>query len=101
MKDDSLIKELFDHFDELNYGFRPNTREYDIAVSAKNDSYDKLREAIPEKHRFLLDDYVDMDTDVVLLELKEVYRQGVCFGVKLVSEAFVTNKNRATIHGDK
>lgn len=74
----------------MNYGFRPDTREYSIAVSAKNDSYDRLMEVIPKDKRNLLDDYIDMDTDVVLLELKEVYRQGVCFGVKLVSEAYYT-----------
>ena len=29
MKEQSLIKELYDYFDEVNFGFSPNTPEYE------------------------------------------------------------------------
>ena len=93
MSEKSFIKELYDHFDEMNLGFRPETKEYDDATRYRNDSLERLRKSIPEESEVLLEDYINMEVEVVLMELKEVYRQGVCLGVKLVSEAFVTNKN--------
>lgn len=95
MREKSLLKELYDHFDELNYGFIPETREYQETARHRTDSLERLLEKIPPEIQVLFDDYMDMETSVVLMELKEVYRQGVCFGVKLVSEAFVTNMNKA------
>jgi hypothetical protein len=95
MSEKSRIKELYDHFDELNYGFRPETREYQETARHRTDSLERLLEKIPPDLQVLLDNYMDMETSVVLMEFKEVYRQGVCFGVKLVSEAFVTNMNKA------
>lgn len=100
MKDESLIKELYDHFDELNFGFRPNDNEYVRCSTKRNELYEKMLDTMPEDLRKMFEAFEEMDSKVEYMMEKEIYRQGVCFGVKLVSEAFVVNKNRAIVRDD-
>ena len=49
----------------------------------------------------LFEEYEDAETSVQMMTEKEIYRQGVCFGVRFVSEAFLRNKNRAVVSGNE
>ena len=100
MEEQSIIKDLYDHFDELNFGFRPKTREYEALVKDRDEMLDKLKDLIPKEAEFILDELIERTVECSCLEEKETYRQGVCFGVKLTAEAFVTNRNRAVLHGN-
>ena len=101
MKEESIIKDLYDHFDELNFGFRPSGKIYGRRVKELNGAYEKLHEAMPADVRKLFEEYEEADSCVQLMTEKEIYRQGVCFGVRLVSEAFLMNKNRAVVSGNE
>ena len=94
MREESLIKCLYDHFDENNLGFRPDTKEYEKACRERDDAYNNLVAVLPEGAEALFERYYEKDSYTVLLEEKEVYRQGVCLGVKFIIEAFEKNKNR-------
>ena len=94
MREESLIKCLYDHFDENNLGFRPDTKEYDKACRERDDAYNNLVAVLPEGAEALFEKYYEKDSYTVLLEEKEIYRQGVCLGVKFIIEAFEKNKNR-------
>ena len=97
MKEDSIIKYLYDHFDETNFGFRPDTRAYRDDCRTRDNALEKLRQALSKDEIDLLEKYIDEESHVVYLEEKEIYKQGVCLGVKFVAEAFVTNKNQIDI----
>lgn len=94
MREESLIKCLYDHFDENNLGFRPDTKEYDKACRERDDAYNNLVAVLPEGAEALFEKYFEKDSYTVLLEEKEIYRQGVCLGVKFIIEAFEKNKNK-------
>ena len=94
MKEDSIIKCLYDHFDENNLGFRPDTKEYEKACREREAAYDTLVAVLPEGTEALFENYYEKDSYTTLLEEKEVYRQGVCLGVKFIIEAFEKNKNK-------
>lgn len=94
MREESLIKCLYDHFDENNLGFRPDTKEYDKACRERDDAYNNLVAVLPEGAEALFEKYYEKDSYTVLLEEKEIYRQGVCLGVKFIIEAFEKNKNK-------
>lgn len=100
MKEQSLIKELYDYFDEVNFGFSPNTPEYEKLIKEREKAYDALEKLLPEGSEKILENFLDAAVDVILMDEKEIYRQGVCFGVKLTAEAFITNKNTAVRCGD-
>lgn len=101
MKEESLIEELYDHFDELNLGFRPTGRKYDRRVKELNDAYEKLYEALQKDSIKLFEEYEEAESAVQYLTEKEIYKQGVCFGIRLVSEAFVLNSNKAVKKGSE
>ena len=94
MREESLIKCLYDHFDENNLGFKPDTKEYEKACRAREDAYNNLMAVLPEGVDKLFESYFEKDSYASLLEEKEIYRQGVCLGVKFIIEAFEKNKNR-------
>lgn len=94
MKEDSIIKCLYDHFDENNLGFRPDTKEYDKVCKERDEAYNNLIAILPEGGETMFENYYAKDSYATLLEEKEVYRQGVCLGVKFIIEAFEKNKNR-------
>lgn len=100
MRDESIIIDLYDHFDELNMGFQPRTKAYENVVKDREDTLERLRKLIPKEAEFLLEEFLERSIDVATMEDKEIYRQGVCFGIKITSEAFVANRNRAVINGD-
>lgn len=94
MKEESIIKLLYDHFDENNLGFRPDTKEYERAKEERNEAYNNLMAILPEGGEKLFESYFEKDSFTTLLEEKEIYRQGVCLGVNFIIEAFQKNKNK-------
>ena len=100
MKEQSLIKELYDYFDEVNFGFSPNTPEYENLRKERENAYEALEKLLPEGSEKILENFLDAAVDVVLMDEKEIYRQGVCFGVKITAEAFIANKNTTVRRGD-
>ena len=93
MEEQSLIKELYNYFDEVNLGFSPNTSEYEMLRKEREKAYAALEKLLPEGSENILENFLDAAIDVVLMDEKEIYRQGVCLGVKLTAEAFITNRN--------
>jgi len=55
MKEESIIKDLYDHFDELNFGFRPSGTIYGRRVKELNDAYEKMHEAMSADVRKLFE----------------------------------------------
>jgi len=100
MKDNSIIKDLYDLFDEVNFGFWPSGAYYERKSMLREAAYEKMMGAMPEDIRKMYDEYEELDSSIELMHEKEIYRQGVCFGVKLTAEAFIINKNRANSNGD-
>lgn len=100
MKSGSIIKELYDHFDEMSFGFKPSDNDYERMNALRNDAYQKLLASMPPDVRALYDEYEELDSSAELRMQKEIYRQGVCFGVMLMSEAFVANQNKAVVSGE-
>lgn len=94
MKEESIIKLLYDHFDENNLGFRPDTKEYEKACREREEAHKSLMAILPESGETLFEKYYEKDSYVALLEEKEIYRQGVCLGVKFIIEAYEKNKNK-------
>ena len=93
MKEKSLIIYLYDHFDEISFGFKPDSKEYENARREREYAYQNLNAILPEGGEKVLENYYEKDSYVTLLEQKEVYRQGVCLGVKFITEAFAENRN--------
>lgn len=58
MKEESLIKNLYGHFDELSFGFRASDRKYDCYNNMKIEAYEKLIGQLPDDfaNEMLLDE---------------------------------------------
>ena len=48
MKEKSLIIYLYDHFDEISFGFKPDSKEYENARREREEAYKNLNAILPE-----------------------------------------------------
>ena len=101
MKEKSIIYDLYDHFDELSFGLRPSGKKYDKRVNELNDAYEKLHEAMSDDVRKLFEAYEEAESSVQYLTEKEIFRQGVCFGVRFTSESFLMDQIKSLAIADK
>ena len=90
----SVIKEIYDHFDELSDGFLPMTKEYEEIKMYNTELEAKFLAGLSKEQQDMFHKIFESKIDESILELAEAYRQGVCLGVTLTSEAFITNRNK-------
>ncbi len=93
----SIIKDIYDHFDELADGFLPRTKEYELTKAQNNKLEHEFIDQLSDEQKKMFYKIFESKISEAVMELAEAYRQGVCLGVTLTSEAFVTNRNKDAV----
>ena len=88
----SAILELYDEGIPQAEKIRPETEEYETAIQKMELVRKELEQKFPESTLELLNQFENAYNLYTGGELAESFRQGMCLGIRITSEAFLCKK---------